>query len=156
MVQLLFSVWFSPFYSEDREAKDKHMSYIGPTPLSMLVEYKGQEIYDEITNLLTDGSKWEPVWELVAPDGHAAKARELILALLLKCAASWQHRFLQHLKSFPLKLLVMIQKPGLEADPKRQQAAQDLLDKSACCIDSVHSDIAEKVKKRYSKKNLTM
>ena len=120
------------------------MSYIGPTPLSMLVEYKGQELYDQITNLLTDGSKWEPLWELVAPDGHLAQARELILALLRKRAASWQHRFLQHLKSFPLKLLVMIQKPGLEADPKRQQAAQDLLDKSACCTDSVHSDIAEK------------
>ena len=93
-----------------KEANSRGGAYLGPAPLSMLSAYKAQDIYDQICNLLGsaaegDASRWGPVWGHLQGESARTQGRELIDAMALKCAASWNYRRIQPLKAFPLLLL---------------------------------------------------
>jgi hypothetical protein len=103
--------------------------------MSELVLRKGAAIRAEMNDLLADGDNdmLSSVWTL-CPGALLANMRKLAVTLVLNEAAAWDFRYTKKLKSFPLQLLVLVEKPANEVDDERKQVAVLLLETSPCCL----------------------
>ena len=89
-----FMCWLQKHAKIHREkqaaAAREGTTYLGHTPLSMLVAYKGQELRDEIVALIqneNDPAAFGTVWA-VLPTHLANDARKLIVTVVLVLPAS--------------------------------------------------------------------
>ena len=130
------------------QARQAGKEFLGETPMSKLVAYKARDIFTEIMALAGDASvhtKWAPVWE-VLPEDRRAEACNLILSLVLQACASWYHRVMMVVESWPYLLLLMVEAPAHVCCERRREVARLLAVTSDCCLRKLHSDVALKVK----------
>ena len=115
-----FMTWLQKAVAE--QAKSRDAEPFGPTPLSKLVEYKGDVIRRDMVALLDLEHDMEAgfgkAWPLV-PEHLLFRARELAVTLIMTMITSWDFRFTKKLSSLPMMILVLCQKPPHECHPRR-------------------------------------
>ena len=121
--------------------KNAKGTYVGPTLLSDLVEFKAKEIREDICLLLKDapaeGSGELDVWKplrSILPQCYATEANELIVTLVLYQLADWDMRVMESLTKFSCRLMLMLRAPPAEDCPLRREVSGSLLDSFDCCV----------------------
>ena len=115
-------------------ARQKHRTYLGPTPLSKLVCGKAEAMWADFNDLLAhdseyDPNKWQPVFEFVA-DEHRAEMIELIMMVVLLGASAFEYLILGRTRNMPLLLLRMLDSPAHVQDEARRDIASAWRDAS--------------------------
>jgi hypothetical protein len=72
-----------------------------------------------------------------------------VVTLVLKGATGWFFRVIEKIESFPLLFMFFLRNRPDEVDNVRAQLSQRLLDTPDCCLESLYSDLAVKVKIRF-------
>jgi hypothetical protein len=97
-------------------------TYMGPTPMSSLISYKGLEIKHSMDDLLDPeaggGDAFEAVWS-ICPAELMPEMLKLIVSAVLNMHAAWDFRFMVRLHSFPLKLLLFLEAAPCDQDARR-------------------------------------
>ena len=138
-----------------RHCRSEGFTYLGATPLSVFYTQKASKWFKEFSDQLDPSTidkdeEWGLVWNLLpaASDDHAM-ARALIVTLVLGAAAQWTFRFLDVANSWPMRLLLLLEKaPAISCDIRKQVAA-DLNAAQHCCLDRSSSDVALKLKAMF-------
>ena len=117
-------------------------------PLSDLVCWKADELRGAFSQLLVDEDKWSIVFTYLEEKECSLdlveSIRALIVSLVLLLTASWDHRILRRVRTFPLILLIIVHRPPEVEDEHRQHLAQMMVKSSECCLLTAESDIGIK------------
>ena len=97
-------------------------------PLSDLVCWKADEVRGAFSQLLVDEDKWSIVFTYLEEKECSLdlveSIRALIVSLVLLLTASWDHRILRRVRTFPVILLIIVHRPPEVEDEHRQHLAQ--------------------------------
>lgn len=111
-------------------AKGKGQGDFGPTLLSQLLDFQGDQIRSEMNDFLDADVGEEGPFALLPAllsPSLLPKARQLIVTLVLQALASWDFRITAKTRAFPLRLLTVVAAPAHGPDDRRRDVAGDLL-----------------------------